>query len=308
MAKYKNNPDVTRRANRQILGVALVLVVIIVMIATLFLANKEQNKVISVIKVKEGIPANAMVREDMLEEYKMYYKEFEQYGVIKNGDTTFQALVTWNNREQIIGKVYAGYYLRPGTVLFWDNFTKEQTKKNSYLYYMTGELLNIKMNPGDFGDMVVPGDILNIRCKYTETVYDIPSEEAYQLAVENELDSAFQPIEREVNEMLFSEVTVLDMLNSSGSSIFDIYYSFVAKPKSVQQQLLKDSTFLSSVQPDTILLEVTSEEADRFMELSAKNPTYMMTLLPRTTSNSIIDSLSDIQDALSGLSSLQDKE
>ena len=34
------------------------------------------------------------------------------------------------------------------------------------------------------------------------------------------------------------------------------------------------------------------------MEISAKRPEYLMTLLPRTSSSAIIDSLSDIQEAL----------
>ena len=192
--------------------------------------------------------------------------------------------------------------MRSGTVLFWDSTVKEQTKKNSYLYSMKGELVNIQMDTSDFGDMVVPGDTLNIRVSYTKVQYDLPSEEAYQLSLANG-KNGIDAVAVDVTEMLFSEVTVLDMLNSDGQSIFDIYYSFIAQSKSNQKALLKNQKFLDSVTPSTILLEVTAEEADRYMEISAKSPKYLMTLLPRTGSNSIIDSLSSIQSALSAKSS-----
>ena len=107
--------------------------------------------------------------------------------------------------------------------------------------------------------------------------------------------------------MLFSEVTVLDMLNSSGNSIFDIYYDYISKSKAQQNALLNDEDFLKSVTPKTILLEVTAEEADRFLEMEANNPTYLMTLLPRTGSNSIIDSLAEIQSALNGTNKSNNK-
>ena len=183
-------------------------------------------------------------------------------------------------------------------MLFWDQTVREQTKKNSYLYSMDGELLNIKMNTEDFGDMVVPGDTLNIRARYQKVNYDLPTEEQYKLTTEE--GGTVQAVTTPVTEMLFSEVTVLDMLNSEGNSIFDIYYDYISKSKEEQAALLADSEFLTSVEPDTILLEVTAEEADRFMEIEANDAEYLMTLLPRTGSSSIIDSLAEIQSALNG--------
>ena len=88
------------------------------------------------------------------------------------------------------------------------------------------------------------------------------------------------------------------MLNSEGASIFDIYYDFISASKSVQAEALANDEFLKSIEPKSILIECTAEEADRFMEISAKSPEYLMTLLPRTSSSAIIDSLSDIQEAL----------
>ena len=273
------------------------------------ISSAESKKTITVVKIKDDAPisSNALITEDMVEPYDMYYKEFEQYGTMNFSDgSTRSVIVRWADRDSVIGTRYAAYYLRQGTVLFYDQTIKQQTKKNSYLYSMDGELLNIKLEPtADFGDMVVPGDSLNIRVSYNKTNYNLPSEEQYQLSLQQ--GTSVDAVDTQVTELLFSEVKVLDMLNSDGASIFDIYYDYISASKSKQAQALQDEEFLSSITPTSILIECTSEEADRFMEISAKSPTYLMTLLPRTSSSAIIDSLSDIQEALRGVANSQNK-
>lgn len=301
MVKVKTST--ASKARSRVVAILLCLLVIVFVSITSILSSSETQKTVTVVRLKESVSANSLITEDVIEPYEMYYKEFANYGVAQFSDgSKRQAIVTWEARDAIVGKRYAAYYMRSDTVLFWDATTKEQTKKNSYLYSMKGELINIQMDTSDFGDMVVPGDTLNIRVSYTKVTYDLPSEEAYQLAIENG-NGNIDAVTVDVTEMLFSEVTVLDMLNSEGQSIFDIYYSFIAQSKSSQSTLLKSDEFLKSVTPSTILLEVTSEEADRYMAISSKSPKYLMTLLPRTGSNSIIDSLSSIQSAIAAKSS-----
>lgn len=295
--KVKSNT--AGRAKSRVIGVFIALATIVFVCVVTSISASENKKVVSVVRLKDNVSANSMITEDMIEEYDMYYKEFEQYGVVNFSDgTKKKSVVTWEDRDSIVGNRYAAYYLRGGTVLFWDQTVREQTKKNSYLYSMDGELLNIKMNTEDFGDMVVPGDTLNIRARYQKVNYDLPTEEQYKLTTEE--GGTVQAVTTPVTEMLFSEVTVLDMLNSEGNSIFDIYYDYISKSKEEQAALLADSEFLTSVEPDTILLEVTAEEADRFMEIESNDAEYLMTLLPRTGSSSIIDSLAEIQSALNG--------
>lgn len=282
---------------RKILSISVALGVVVFSCVASAITSAENRKTVSVCKIKEPISANALITEDMLYEDGMYYKEFQKAGVQKLSDgSTRQAIVTWDKRDQVVGKRYSAYYLRKDVQLYWDNTVKEQSKKNSYLYNMDGELLNIKLNTDDFGDMVVPGDSLNIRVSYTDTLYNLPTEEQYKMTLSQ--GGKVAPVETQVSEMLFDEVKVLDMLNKEGKSIFDIYYDFISKDKKTQTALLKADDFLASVKPDTILLEVTSEEADRFAEISGKSPTYLMTLLPRTSTSAILDSLNDIQKAV----------
>ena len=291
------------KARNRVVGVIIALLVVVFVSVLTAISAAENKKTITVVRLKGDTPiaANTMITEDMVESYDMYYKEYQQYGTMKFSDgSTRSTIVTWEDRDLVIGQRYAAYYLRGGTVLFWDSTIKDQTRKNSYLYSMSGELLNINMNTvSDFGDMVVPGDTLNIRATYTKTNYDLSDEEAYKLAYAN--GTNITSVETTVIEPLFEEVAILDMLNSKGNSIFDIYYDYISMTKSEQAAALADDDFLSSVKPSSILLEVTSEEVEHYMEMQSAGATYQITLLPRSSSSSIIDSLNDIQDAIKGI-------
>lgn len=297
------------RARNRILGILIALAAVVIITIATAAASAESRKTIAVVRLKDDVSANALITDDMIEVYDMYYKEYQQYGTMKFSDgTTRSTIVTWNMRDKVVGKRYAAYYLRGNTVLFWDSTIKDQTRKNSYLYSMSGELLNIQMTTTeDFGNMVVPGDSLNIYATYSETNYDLPSEEEYKYLVQTGNNTGTNGVEQSKTELMFSEVQILDMLNGSGQSIFDIYYDYISKTKAQQQALLADESFLETVQPASILLEVTSEEVERYMKLQSLGATYQMTLLPRKSSSSITDSLSDIQTALAGIAGLENK-
>lgn len=300
--KVKSNN--ASRAKNRLIGILLAACLVVFVCVMTAISSAETKKTITVVRLKSDSPisANSLITEDKIEAYDMYYKEFQQYGTMKFSDgSTRSILVRWADRDLVVGQRYAAYYLRGGTVLFWDSTLKDQTRKNSYLYNMTGELLNIQMNTvQDFGDMVVPGDTLNIRATYSTTVYNLPTELEYRLSTENG-GTGTVGVEVAKTDMLFSEVSILDMLNSSGSSIFDIYYSYIGKTKAEQMMLLSDDSFLASVKPASILLECTAEEVERFMTLDEAGASYQITLLPRTSSSSITDSLSEIQEALAGI-------
>lgn len=296
------------RSKNRLLGIIIAACVIVFICIMTAISSAETKKTITVVRIKSDTPisANSLITDDMLEAYDMYYKEFQQYGTMKFSDgSTRSTIVRWNDKDLVVGKRYAAYYMRGGTVLFWDSTISDQTRKNSYLYSMSGELLNIQMTTTqDFGDMVVPGDTLNVRATYTAKVYNLPTEQEYKLNNANGASS--DGVEITKTDSLFSEVTILDMLNSSGNSIFDIYYQYIAATKTEQQAMLNDDGFLQSVQPASILVECTAEEVEHYMKLQAAGASYQMTLLPRTSSSSITDSLSEIQTALAGIAGLKE--
>lgn len=291
------------RAKNRLIGIILAICLIVFVCVMTAISSAENRKTITVVRIKSNIsiPANALITEDMLEPYEMYYKEFQQYGTMKFSDGSVRStIVMWSDKDLVVGKRYAAYYLRNNTVLFWDSTLSDTAKKNSYLYSMSGELLNIQMNTvNDFGDMVVPGDTLNIRAIFSTEVYNLPSETAYKLTTET--GGSVSSVTMEMNELLFSEVKILDMLNGAGNSIFDIYYDYIAMTKAEQEACLANQDFLISVQPASILLEVTAEEVERYMRMQKAGASYQITLLPRTSGSQITDSLGEIQEALANI-------
>lgn len=291
----------------RIIGILISLGLIVFVIIMSIISSAEARKTVTIVKLKDdvSISANSLITEDMIESYEMYYKEYKNYGTIDgfSDGKVRSTIVTWADKDIVVGKRYAAYYLREGTLLFWDSTLSDQTRKNSYLYSMTGELLNINMNTvSDFGDMVVPGDTLNIRATYNKKYYNLPEEEAFKITGGKNYEDG---IEVTQTSMLFSEVTILDMLNSSGNSIFDIYYDYISATKQEQAALLQDENFLASVTPSSILLEASPEEVEHYMELQSLGAAYQITLLARDGSSTIVDSLSEIQEALAGIAGIK---
>lgn len=291
----------------RLIGILVSLGLIVFVIVMSIISSAESRKTVTVVKLKDdvSISANSLITEDMIESYEMYYKEYKNYGTMDgfSDGKVRSTIVTWADKDIVVGKRYAAYYMREGTLLFWDSTLSDQTRKNSYLYSMTGELLNIDMNTvADFGDMVVPGDTLNIRATYTTKYYNLPDEEGYMISGGEGYEDG---VEVTQTTMLFSEVTILDMLNSAGNSIFDIYYDYISATKQEQAALLKDEAFLTSVTPASILLEASPEEVEHYMELKKAGATYQITLLARDGSSTIVDSLSEIQEALAGIAGIR---
>lgn len=286
--------DTKKRAKNKLIGILVALGIILFVIIVNLIATQESRKTIAVMKVKadQNISANTLITDNMVEKYDMNYKEYKNYGTQKFTDgKTRGTIIRWEDKDMVLNQKYSSYFLRENTVVFWDSLASKAKKTNSYLYDMSGELININLDTSDFGNMVVPGDTLNIYVTYTDDSYSLSTEQNY---VSNGGNSQAGT----KTEKLFNEVTVLDMLNSNGDSIFDIYYDYIDKSNKERQELLADENWKSSVEPTSILLEVTSEEALHFKDVSSKSPTYTMTLLPRTQGNSMLDSLSEIQKVL----------
>ena len=313
MAAIKVKANNASRARNRLIGIFLALGLIVFVCVMTAVSTAETRKVITVMRIKPdaSLSANALITDDSIEAYDMYYKEFQQYGTMQFSDgSTRSTIVRWQDKDLVVGQRYSAYYQRGGTMLFWDSTIADQRRKNSYLYSMTGELLNIHMTTtGEFGDMVVPGDTINVRATYGTQVWTLPEEEAYYLSSEmGTKESLTAPKEVTRTDMLFSELTILDMLNGAGQSIFDIYYDYIAMSKAQQAAALQDDGFLSSVQPASILVECSPEQVEHYLYLQDLGASYEITLLPRTTSSQITDSLSEIQEALAGIAGLGGEE
>lgn len=290
-----NGAGSTRNKTKLSQQVLVVIVICLVFVGVFFMVRvqtQDLRNTVDILIFKNAVQQEGMITEDNVQSRKMFVAEYElANSAIQEGGSKYQGIVLWEDRATIIG-AYASHYIRENTPVYWDSLTKTTTKKNSYLYKMDGELIKLDISADVFGDMIVPGDRVNIRCRYQETNYNIPTVEEY--AAMQELGITEQTtVERQ--KLLFSGVSILDMLNSEGESIFDKYYKFINLPVAQQESAINSDSFKSATTPSEILLCVTAEEADMYMDIQTKSPTYMLTLLPRESSNLILDALSELQ-------------
>lgn len=273
--------------------VSFLLGVVVVLVLSLnFYSQMKLKDTVEIVKLKTAVPQDGMITMDNIYKDTMLRSEYEKSGIYVLADgTRRRSIVLWSDRH-LLENAYASYYLRQDTPLYWDSLSKEIPRKYAYLYQMDGELLKLPLNADEFGRMLVPGDKINVRVTYTENEYVLPTEREFMI----QQQIGIQPQTTVTKtELLFNGVTVLDILNAQGESIFDIYYSLLALPRKQQLQIIETPEFQQKVEPHEILLNVTPEEVERYVAISNKGPKFTMTLLPRTSGNLITEALNELQ-------------
>lgn len=276
--------------------IAIIVILIIGIAAVIFInwwMSRDMRDTVEVAVFKSNVAQNAYISAGMIDKMEMTTADYKRAAIVRMSDgTERRQIVLYSDAKSIVGK-YAANYIRMNTPVYYDAVTTEYTKANSYLYQMDGtELLKIDVDPKQFGDIIVPGDKLNIRITYDEATYKIISETDYlQLSDEEKL--GLQGVSTKT-ELMFSEVTILDMLNSDGESIFDKYYALMSLPEKQQRAKISDSSFQKSIEPKSVLIAVTPEEAERYTLLGGKTKGSLITLLPRTTSNPILEAINSL--------------
>lgn len=293
MAGLKINKQTTKKKmtkNKQTLMAIIVLLVAVLGVMTI--NNILLRQEVEIVVLKTAVPQEGRITSANIEKGVMTKAELDARGTYKSADGTVKAaIVPWSERGTI-ENAYASYYLRENTPIYWDSLSKETPKKYSYLYKMDGELLKVDIEADQFGRMLVPGDHVNIRIAYDENIGTLMNTDEYNTM---KVTGVSPQTTGTMQTKLFNNVAILDILNDDGESIFDLYYELLALPKSQQQELINDEDFRERVLPVQILLNVTPEEADYYMSVMRKNPTMLMTLLPRTGSNLITEALNDLE-------------
>lgn len=290
--KSKSSSAKFSKTSKVVLGLILVVAVVL---ALNIISSFSLRQTVDIVKLKSAVPQDGRITADNLVKDTMIKSEYEKVGIYTMSDgSKKRAIILWEDKDRIIN-AYASYYIRQGTPVYWDSLSKETPKQFSYLYKMDGELLKLDIKADQFGEMLVPGDKINVRAAYTEQIYTLPDEQSYLLQQQTGIEPQTS-ITKQI--LLFNNTTVLDILNGQGESIYDIYYNLLALPKSKQLEALGSDEFQDKVKPSQILLNVTPEEADNYMSIQSKGPSYMMTLLPRTNGNLITEALNELQTGL----------
>lgn len=298
------------RFSQTLIVIILVIALFICIIVTNSITSQAVRDTVDVAYLVSSVPKDGTITSATLfEKRSMLAAEYQKQGTtqLANGQEIREVLL-WSDLQYVLPNTsennnavgttctgpgaYAASYMAGGRPVYWADLTTTATQKNSYLYQMDGELIRLDITPDDFGDMVVPGDKLNVRITYQTSDYTLPSYDEYEKLQESGKgeDSTVT-----VTEMLFSEVTILDMINGSGESIFDLYYELLSLPDAEKQNIINSADFKARVAPSNILLSVTAEEADRYAYIKTMGGEYLITLLPRDGTTEILDALDELK-------------
>jgi hypothetical protein len=200
-----------------------------------------------------------------------------------------QDIILWENKDQCINK-YATYFIRGKGYIFEDSYTDTKPAKNPWMSEVDKDkiLITLPYNSKEaFGNILTPGD--NVRI---DIAYD--GKEVTDYAEFANVES------KAMQETLFDQIKVIDLLNNSGNSIYDYYYDLLQMSIAEREEVLKDTSFLSNVMPASMLLEVDDKQFAQFAK-AKKLPgiTYTIGLLYREEGSIILDQFKDISREIS---------
>jgi hypothetical protein len=220
----------------------------------------------------QNVYKNQVITADMLEPYEMLKGEYEKlYQVDENGNKQ-RRILTWDEADMVINS-FAAYPLQQGTYAEYRQFIKSRVdNSDSVLYSFPGkEIVSFDIGGSDlstFKTFLQPGDRVNIQAIFSDTIKNGNG---------NSETSVFR------TETAFGDVMIADLLNSSGSSILDIYEEYNDLTVWEQAALDEDSSFQSKTQPSSLLVALTPDELERYYYYKSKSGIEFKMTLPQRT-------------------------
>jgi hypothetical protein len=267
-----------RRFPKRIFAVLISITIIVVAFVVLNNADNAAKDTVDIVRIRpsDGIPANTLVTEDMIEKYPIIRKEYDE------------SMITYDKKDEVLNK-YSLYYLRSKSPIYADQLTTEKPLKNEWLYQLDekNEVLTLPYNYLNCGgDILTPGDVVRIRVAYTDTVTG--NTDDYPGFAGRE--------EQRKLEVLFDKITVKDLLNSKGHSIYEVYKEVIKLGEEQRQKVMKSSEFMENILPRALILEGTKEQADKYAKFSDDGEArFTITILSRKDNKNIMDQLPTIE-------------
>jgi hypothetical protein len=108
-----------------------------------------------------------------------------------------------------------------------------------------------------------------------------------------------------VSEIVFENITIIDALNSSGTSIFDIYYALYNMESTAREEYIRNNadTLKEAVMPEKLVLILDTEEASEVAEFEQiGNTTAKFTIVKSETEDELYVKFSEIASRISQIS------
>lgn len=239
-------------------------------------ANTAAKDTIPVIQIKstQGIPEKAVLSKDNLGKYDIVKKEYTD------------DMVLAEDLEKVIDN-YAAHYLRKGAILHKDEYVNELPLKNEWLYEMGDdeEALSIKYDYLESGgDILTPGDRIRVRITYD---VDAPANNG-----EGDPEDFYGVGKSKVKkvDVLFNSISVIDMLNKEGHSIYEVYKEVMRLPEDQRQKVLKSEEFMDNIKPKSLVVAANSEQISNYIKMeNMSGKKFYVTILSRHEYSTILD-------------------
>ncbi|WP_010248670.1 hypothetical protein [Acetivibrio cellulolyticus] len=269
---------------KKIIAVLVSVVVVIVSFMYLNNVNSDAKEVIEIVVVKpaEGIPAQALLTEKMLEKGKILKSDFKD------------KMVTYDKVGEVLNK-YSAYFLRYNTPVYFDQLTETKPIRNEWLYSLSKET-EVLTVPYDYdkcgGDVLMPGDYVRVRVTQEYDENTAPSSDVGQNPY---FSTGVSSSKRMKTEILFDKILVKDMLNSKGHSIYEVYREVQKLGEEEKQAAMTSKDFMQSVLAKSLVFEATPEQVNKYAHCNVTTATFTFTILTREGNKNLIEQLPTVE-------------
>lgn len=289
------------------------------------LIQSREAETVLIVESKGNLTPGTLVTEASVSPKEMTRADFERWGEVevkKDGKLVKeQQYITWDKRSAVLNQ-FANIYIPKGTPLKTTSVVKELAVRSPWLKNVEPgmEVYTMNFSVKDiYSPIFYPGAQVRIRM-----VYDVPVESA--AGIKSEIDKKEKLLQSgkyvatgdsiivsalqgdtyadaggvfgtsntnqktvPISEVVFDKITVVDMLNNSNESVFDLYLDLIGKPVSKRIEYVKTSiansdttSFRQKVTPSQLVFVVTREEANTMTIFENLNATLKYTVLPET--------------------------
>ena len=262
---------------------ALISVILLItggLIFWVWMTGKKAEETVTVAMLAHPMYRNQVFTADDLMPYEMLKGEFDKYSIKNNNGTVTQRLVTWDNKDAVIG-YFAAYPLMKETLLEYRSLVKERTDNtDSVLYNFPGkEIVQLNVSAQDltaFKALIQPGDKINIDAIYSE-------KDKLEVA-DGSGGTTVEEVDVYKSEPLFQNILIADMINSNGESVLDMFANYNNLTTFQQAELDNSADWQSKTEPKSLLVALSPDEKERYNKFLSKNNVTFKVSLPQRMS------------------------
>jgi hypothetical protein len=335
-AKGEVDPEIVAIRKRKFLVSALYIVGIIALLVVGKAYLNSQQEEIAVIMLKTDKLAGEIVREEDIEEYKMLKRTYDELGTVTykddNGITSQKQIIyKWDETDEVINK-YMANFTQTGQYLTLKNVTDKKVIRNPWLSEVEegNEIYTLDIDTEGINTrLLLPGTRLRARAVLQVDNVSNISSVSLTNNENNNLEEGLNIVQSTNDkntlnkdsllkmgtsipqvEIIFDDMICVDMLNSNGESLFDIYMALYKLPVGERLEYIETTieegnalSFQKRVTPTSLVFILDKDQATNMTKYeNLENVSIKYTILPFTDdTGNLLSNFTEIADQMSDL-------